>query len=60
MKLASYGFWLALALIVLAYWAGANQLLKTTFSGANQLGLTFTGRDSTGKFAAYPANAPSA
>lgn len=51
-------FILAVILVVLAYFVGATSLLTTAFSGLNQLGLTFTGRDSTGQFASYPANAP--
>lgn len=53
-----YLFILALALILVAYWAGANKLAGTTLSGINTLGLTFTGRDQQGNFASYPANAP--
>ncbi len=49
-----YLFVLALALMVLAYYAGAKQLLGTIFSGANQLDLTVTGRDAQGQFANYP------
>lgn len=59
-KLFNYLFILALALIVLAYWAGANQLLKTGFSGVNTLDLTATGRNSQGQFAAYPTGGPAA
>lgn len=54
-----YLFILALVLVFLAYWAGANQLAQTGISGVNQLGLTFTGRDNQGKFAAYPTGGPS-
>lgn len=53
-----YLFLLGLALITFAYWAGANKLLGTTFSGVNALDLTATGRDAQGHFAGYPANAP--
>lgn len=53
----NYLFILAFVLIVVAYWAGSQQLLQTGFSGVNQLGLTFTGRNSQGQFAAYPATA---
>lgn len=53
-----YLFILALVLILVAYWAGANQLAGTTLSGINTLGLTFTGRNTQGQFAAYPSNAP--
>ena len=53
-----YLFILALVLIVVAYWAGANQLANTTLQGVNTLGLTFTGRNQQGQFASYPTNAP--
>jgi hypothetical protein len=52
-----YLFILALVLIVVAYFAGANQLLGTAFGGLNSLGLTYTGRTSSGQFAAYPTGA---
>lgn len=48
-----YLFILAIALVVLAYVAGSNQLLGTLFSGVNNLGLTFTGRNAQGQFAGY-------
>lgn len=54
-----YLFILALVLIAVAYWAGTTGVLGTVLSGINTLGLTFTGRDSKGQFAAYPGNAPS-
>ncbi len=53
-----YLFVLSVLLIVLGYYAGANKLAGTLFSGVNTLGLTFTGRNSQGAFAAYPGNAP--
>ena len=53
-----YLFVLSVLLIVLGYYAGANKLAGTLFSGVNTLGLTFTGRNSSGQFAAYPGNAP--
>lgn len=53
-----YLFVLALALMILAYWAGANKLLGTLFAGANALDLTATGRDQQGHFAAYPSGGP--
>ena len=53
-----YLFLLSLLLIALAYYAGANKLLGTTFQGVNTLGLTFTGRNDKGQFAAYPSGAP--
>lgn len=53
-----YIFVLSFILIIVAYWAGATQVLS-------QAGKTFvsilygsTGRDSSGKFGSYPANAP--
>ena len=55
-----YLFVLSVLLVVLGYYAGANQLLKTGIAGVNQLGLTFTGRNSQGQIAAYPGNAPTA
>jgi hypothetical protein len=55
-----YLFVLSILLIVLGYYAGANQLLKTSIAGLVQLGNTYTGRDSSGKFAGYPGNAPTA
>ena len=54
-----YLFWLAVLLIVVAYFAGASTLGQTIINGLNQLGLTFTGRNAQGQFAAYPGNAPS-
>lgn len=53
-----YLFVLAVLLVVLAYFAGANQLAKTGLAGLNTLGLTFTGRNSQGQFAAYPTGGP--
>ena len=53
-----YLFILALMLILVAYWAGANKLLGTTIGGVNTLGLTYTGRNAAGQFAAYPTGAP--
>jgi len=52
-----YLFILALALMFLAYYVGAQGLGGTLFSGVNQLGLTFTGRTSSGQFASYPSGA---
>jgi hypothetical protein len=54
----TYLFVLAFFLVLVAYYAGANKLLGTGVAGLNTLGLTFTGRDASGQFAAYPANAP--
>ncbi len=53
-RTVSYLFILSLALIVVAYWAGSNAVLTTLFAGANTIGNTYTGRDTQGKFAAYP------
>lgn len=55
-----YLFILAVLLVVAGYYAGLNQLAKTGIAGLNTLGQTFTGRDSSGKFAGYPQNAPAA
>jgi hypothetical protein len=49
-----YLFFLAVLLMLLAYYVGAKGLFGAIFSGVNQLGLTFTGRTSSGQFAAYP------
>lgn len=48
-----YLFFLAILLMLLAYYVGAKGLAGTFFSGANQLGLTFTGRNAQGNFAGY-------
>lgn len=53
-RTVGYLFILALVLVFVAYYAGSNRLLSTTFAGVNQLGLTFTGRNAQGNFAAYP------
>ena len=53
-RTVSYLFILSLILILVAYYAGSNALLGTFFSGVNTIGQTYTGRDSSGKFAAYP------
>ena len=55
----TYLFVLALAIVFLAYYAGANKLFGTGIAGLNTLGLTFTGRNAAGEFAAYPAGGPS-
>lgn len=52
-----YLFILAVILILVAYNVGAGNLGKIGFAGINQLGLTFTGRNAQGNFAAYPAGA---
>ena len=48
-----YLFFLAVLLMLLAYYVGAKGLAGTVFSGVNQLGLTFTGRTKSGAFAGY-------
>lgn len=48
-----YMFILGVILLFLGYYVGANQLFKTGIAGANQLDLTATGRDASGKFAGY-------
>ena len=48
-----YLFVLAVLILLLAYFVGAKGLLGTLFSGVNQLGLTYTGRKSSGAFAGY-------
>ena len=49
-----YLFVLAVILILVAYYAGANTLAKTGLAGLNTLDLTATGRNAQGQFAAYP------
>lgn len=53
-KTIRYLFIMGIALIILAYYVGSTGLLKTIFSGVNQIDLTATGRDASGKFGAYP------
>lgn len=53
-KTIRYLFILSLVLIGVAYYVGSTNLLKTGFSGLNQIGLTFTGRNAAGQFANYP------
>ena len=53
-RTVSYLFIISLLLMLVAYYVGANALLGTFFAGANTIGETYTGRDSNGKFAAYP------
>jgi len=48
-----YVFLILLVLILVAYYTGANQLFQTGIAGANQIGLTFTGRTGSGQFAGY-------
>jgi hypothetical protein len=54
-KVFWYLFLLALALVFLAYYVGAGSDITSLGSVANKLGLTFTGRNAQGQFAAYPA-----
>jgi len=56
-KALFYIFVLSLILILVAYYAGAQQIGATLFNGANNLILTATGRTSSGQFAAYPSGA---
>jgi len=49
-----YIFWLSLVLIVVAYYAGSVQVLNAAGKQLGQTILYSTGRDSSGKFAAYP------
>lgn len=53
-----YIFVLSFILIIVAYWAGSTQLLQQ--GGKTLLSIIYgsTGRDSSGKFASYPTNAP--
>ena len=53
-RTVSYLFILSLILILVAYYAGSKALFETLFTGTNQLGNTFTGRNAQGQFAAYP------
>lgn len=57
MNTERYLFLLALALIAAAYFVGVSTDAATLFAGLKSLGLTFTGRDASGKFAAYPQGA---
>lgn len=47
---------LAALLIVVAYFTGFTSDVGQVGGVINQLGLTFTGRDSSGQFGAYPSN----
>lgn len=53
-----YTFILMLAIIFAAYYAGVSTDAKTFGNAAQQLIFALTGRDSSGKFAAYPSGAP--
>lgn len=50
-------FVLAVILIVIVYYVGANQLAKTGFSGAKDLLYAGTGRNAQGQFQPYPSGA---
>ena len=50
-------FIISLVLVLVAYWAGTRGVANAFFTGFNSLLLTVTGRDSSGKFAAYPGGA---
>ena len=52
-------FLLSLFLIAVAYFVGFVADTNSVFSSIRSLILTATGRDSNGKFAAYPGGAPS-
>lgn len=49
-----YLFILSLVLIGVAYYTGLKSDVGAFSSAINNLGLTFTGRNSQGQFAAYP------
>lgn len=55
-----YLFLLAILLVVAAYFVGVSTDAATLFAGVNKLGQTFTGRDASNRFAAYPTGAPAA
>lgn len=57
-KAMTYIFWLSMILIGVAYYAGSVKVLNSLGTNLGSLILTATGRDSGGKFAAYPQNAP--
>jgi hypothetical protein len=57
-KAMTYIFWLSLILVVVAYYAGSVKVLNSLGTQVGSLIMTSTGRDSSGKFAAYPQNAP--
>jgi len=49
-----YLFVLMLVLIALAYYTGLKSDSQAIFAGINQIGQTFTGRNSQNQFAGYP------
>jgi len=49
-----YMFIIMLALIAAVYFVGVVTDARAFFAGVNQLVLSLTGRDSSGKFAQYP------
>lgn len=52
-----YIFVLSLILIIVAYYAGSTNVLKTLGSTTVSLLNTSTGRDASGKFSSYPSGA---
>ncbi len=53
-----YIFIISLVLVLVAYWAGTRGVADVLGKNINMLILTVTGRDSSGKFAAYPTGGP--
>lgn len=53
-KIFSMVFWLILILIVVVYWRGATETVKTIGSGVNNIIRTLQGRRDDGTFANYP------
>lgn len=49
-------FILAILILVLAYFKGFRSDAGVSGNILNKLGLTFTGRNQSGQFAAYPTN----
>lgn len=60
MNIADEGIWylfvLALFLIAVAYYVGLTSDIQSVTTGLSNLGLTFTGRNSSGQFAGYPSS----
>jgi hypothetical protein len=56
-KALTYIFWLSMALVLIAYYAGSVNLLNAIGANVGGLILTSTGRTNTGTFAAYPTGA---
>lgn len=53
-KALFYIFVLSMILVVVAYYAGSTSVLQQLGQSLSSIILTATGRDSNGKFAAYP------